>query len=136
MRRLKRFAGAAALAVLVLCATASAGAYRVKIVLPPQWAHGGRGTITLSGVAPPKAPYTSSLVLYATKLNCLASGWAFLGRNAVGDEGYVLGAGVASRFTYRDRNVPSPRSGAHRFCAYLLTVTDHRTIARATATWK
>jgi hypothetical protein len=132
----RRVAALAAASLTLLAAPASAGSYSVKIELPRQWAHGQRGAITLVGVAPPKAPYTSSLVLYATKLTCLPSGWAFLGRHDLSAEGYVLGAGVFSRFTYRDPNVPPPKAGDRHLCAYLMTVTTHATLARATLNWR
>jgi hypothetical protein len=108
----------------------------VKIELPAEWAHGQPGTIELTGVAPPKTPYTSSLVLYATSLSCSPDGWAFLGKKDPLEVGYVLGAGVYSKFRWVDRNVMPPKAGDRHLCAYLMTVTTHATIARASVMWR
>jgi hypothetical protein len=123
-------------ALLVVAAAAAGGGYSVKIELPAQWAHAQAGMIKLVGVAPPKAPYTSSLVLYAARRDCLASGWTFLNKQDDSYEGYVVGAGVASKFTYIDGNKVLPPAAGDHLCAYVMNVVTHATVARASLTWK
>jgi hypothetical protein len=120
----------------VAAAGASGGTYSIKVTLPPGWAHGKPGIMTIVGVAPPKAPYTSSPVVYGTRLGCLASGWAFLGRKDPSAQGYILGAGVSSRYHVVSANDTPPPPDVRNICAYLMTVTSHATIAKETIHWK
>jgi hypothetical protein len=132
-------AASAACAALLLIATpagASSGKYFVKVTLPPQWAHGQPGIIKVVGVAPPKAPYTSELVVYGTRLGCLRSGWAFLDRKDLSDQGYIVGAGVYSKYHVVSAKDTPPPADVHNICAYLMTVPSHATIARESIHWK
>lgn len=135
----RAWAGLAACAAAMLLATTAApsgGKYFIRVTLPPQWAHGRPGIMTIVGVAPPKAPYTSNLVVYGTKLGCLSSGWAFLGRKDLSAQGYIIGAGVKSKYHVISAKDPPPPADIHNICAYLMTVTTHATIARQTIRWK
>jgi hypothetical protein len=139
--RLRAFASAAltACAAGLLVATtvaAASGKYSVKVTLPPQWAHGKPGILTIVGVAPPKAPYTSELVVYGTRLDCPRSGWAFLGRKDPSAQGYIIGAGVSSTYRVVSARDTPPPADVHTICAYLMTVTTHATIARQAIHWK
>ena len=88
--------------------------------------------MTITGVAPPKAPYTSSLIVYGTKLGCLSSGWALLGRSDLSAQGYIVGAGVYSSYHVVSAKDTPPPADIHNICAYLMTVTTHATIAKET----
>ena len=125
-------------AVLLVSAAAGASGVKssVKVTLPPQWAHGQPGIMTIVGVAPPKAPYTSELVVYGTRLGCIPSGWAFLGRNDRSEQGYIVGADVSSAYHVVSAKDTPPPSDVHHICAYLMTVTSHATIASESIPWK
>jgi hypothetical protein len=127
---------AVSIALLAAAGSAAGGPYSVKIELPPQWAHGQPGMIRLVGVAPPKAPYTSTVIFYGATRECLASGWAFLGKQDRSYKGYVVGANVVSRFTYVDRALNPPPPAGYHLCAYVMNSASHVTVARAEMTWK
>ena len=129
-------AACAAMLLIAPTAGASGGKYSVKVTLPPQWRHGEPGIITVAGIAPPRSPYTSSLIVYGTRLGCLPSGWAFLGRNDRSAQGYIVGAGVYSNYHAVSARDAPPPADVHNICAYLMTVTSHATIARVSIPWK
>lgn len=129
-------ASCAAALLVATSAGATGGRYFVKVTLPAQWAHGRPGVMTIVGVAPPKAPHTSELVVYGTSLSCLSSGWAFLGRADRSEQGYIVGAGVYSKYRVVSAKDTPPPAYVHNICAYLMTVISHATIARESIHWK
>ena len=112
---------ASALVATAFAAAATAGSYSIHVIVPPQWRHGEVGTVKVVGVAPPKAPYSSSLIVTATKLACNQQPRHNSPEKDPTFVGYVLGGAVSGHFTisihtYRPRprattSAPTSRKG-------------------------
>ena len=84
---------------------------------------------------PAEGPFSSSLIVTATKLACKPTAAAQLARKDPTFVGYVLGGAVSGHFTYLDPHVPTPTKGDH-ICAYIEKVgSTDTTVAATSLTW-